>query len=433
MEITAFEHRISRVLQASPLLVAVLVRAAQEGYSSVAIGAEMNIKEKGGLIEQRGRLYLPRYFQAEERGRQALRRLLVMPVKPLDLQEVGSLLGAQQQALEVMKNSPLLLLSGGPGTGKTFTAAQLVKAFQKGGGGQVALAAPTGKAAANLERALGGAVSVQTLHRLLRYRRQGPAMRLSADLILVDEASMIDLELFAALLEAVKEGARLVLMGDSDQLPPVEVGALFGRLVELPQLAPYTVRLDHCHRTDETGLLTLAASIRHGDVEGTLALLKELGWHKEPKWEKGVPVLSALREGPWGVQAVNALLHFRFGVEGEAVPIMILRNDPLTSLSNGEMGWLEGSKAYFGDKVFSVASLPSFEMAYCISIHKSQGSEFPSVTCLFPEGSERFGRELLYTAVTRAKKKIDVVGSEKVLRAMIEKKGERGGEFVINS
>lgn len=341
----------------------------------------------------------------------------------------------------------LTVITGGPGTGKTYTAGRLVREWNPK---RLIAAAPTGKAAARLAEAIGGEAT--TLHRLLRV---SPAQerivrdeRLEADLIVVDEASMIDAALLAQLLQMVPDGARLVLLGDADQLPPVEGGSLFRELAEL-----FGTRLEKVMRTDSTELLELAQAVRDGK-KGALSLhpLEEIsprllyGSGEMPSPEELLKslgkyaLLSCLRQGPWGVDALNqrALARLEKTLKkGDwwAIPLMIVQNEPRLDLYNGMMGIRVGrfrggkiarseGTAYVGGQVWAAALLPLFEEGFALSVHKSQGSEFDEVDLLVPEGSERFGREALYTGITRARKKIKLWGNRETAELMIGRRFE---------
>lgn len=358
------------------------------------------------------------------------------------------------------------LISGGPGTGKTYTAGQFLQLFLEGlpveerTSCQIAVAAPTGKAAAQLEASLARycdyPIKAQTLHSLLRVRSDRTSLddvRLQgADLFLIDEGSMIDLRMMAHLFASTKPGARIVLLGDKDQLPSIEAGNVFADLVH-SQRCP-CVQLQRSLRTDSEAILNVATSIRRGETENTLSQLSlrplELSIIAEAStyfdFTQTDPeqllshcqqfrLLSPLRKGPWGVEEINRqmlqLCRQRSHSGHFFAPIMVTCNDDSTGLFNGEVGLLVNDEyavfntAQNGFKRISAALLPTYEYAYCMSVHKSQGSEFDTVWILLPEGSDVFGRELFYTAVTRAKKQIQVFGPAEVATSIINQKSER--------
>lgn len=379
---------------------------------------------------------------------------------------------SQAAAIHQAGQQSVTVLSGGPGTGKTYTAGYLIRLLIEAGTASsldIALAAPTGKAAATLQasmvRALpqGMAFQSTTLHSLLKIHRAGGSS-LDADLILIDESSMIDLKLMATLFSQVKDGARLILLGDKDQLPPVEVGGLLGDLAEMAPSS--TTRLTTCLRTENRSLQVLAGAVNRGDFKACLhafqsdepairtfsnqdtellfSLCKRMLPHPQSSDDAELlaafqhfRLLSPTRKGPLGVDALNAQLlkHYRSvrcAEEWMACPILITKNNHSLKLYNGDVGVLfrhphkslsQGDYALFGSptsptKVPAVL-LPPFEYAFCLSIHKSQGSEFDHITLILPESSERFGRELLYTAITRARKHIDIFYDEKTLENIL--------------
>jgi exodeoxyribonuclease V alpha subunit len=401
---------------------------------------------------------------------------------------------AQREAVEKGMRHSLSFLTGGPGTGKTFTAIELLKAClsslppDQRRHFRIVLTAPTGKAVAqlegNLRRAIGQEAQVRsaTLHAILGirpYANEEEIQPLFADLIIVDECSMIDAKIFSRLLACVQSGSRLILIGDKDQLPPVEAGSVFADLLDSGVFL--VTQLSECLRSDRLEILSLAKYIREGNAEEALAFLSASGdieWVdlEEGKqsvsqiyaylWkrcknqfpstflEKPAPeqilgmlgtfsILSCTRQGPLGVDAVNQYFlnqYLKDAVQGAwwVAPFMITRNDHELQLFNGDLGVIirrvgpEFSLKQFhsddyalfhdrqgGFRQISALALCAFEYSYCLSVHKSQGSEYDQALVLIPEGSEQFGREVLYTAVTRAKSKVSLAGSQAVIRQLI--------------
>lgn len=220
------------------------------------------------------------------------------------------------------------------------------------------------------------------------------------------------------LLKTLQAGQRIVFLGDGHQLPPVESGSLFNDLIDLIP----TAHLRTCHRSDRREILELAQSILEGRPPvPTAPLSKEKIIEFARRQEGSRAILTPLREGPWGVKELNQIIDAALKVRGErTIPIIITRNDPETGLSNGDTGILITSSerplyALIDSRRFSPAELPPYEMAYALSIHKSQGSEFDHVLVLAPEGTETFGCEVLYTAATRARESITLYGEQEVV------------------
>lgn len=413
----------------------------------------------------------------------------------------------QREAVRVAGASLLTVLTGGPGTGKTTTVARLVAALQEvvGPDLRVALAAPTGKAASRLQESVNaevsrlgavdqdrvGPLSASTVHRLLGRRpgsstrfRHDRTRRLPYDVVVVDESSMVSLPLMARLVEALRPEARLVLVGDPDQLASVEAGAVLGDLVEALH-GRAVMRLTRTHRFGHE-LGSLAAAIRAGDADGTLTLLRAGGAHvrlTETAADLASPaelaglrrdleaagrelvaaaragdasgalralarhrLLLAHREGPagvahWAAQAeawVEAVTGGR-GDDGPWTPgrpLLVTENDATSGLSNGDTGVVvrdvggDGTQdavvVAFGDAnrphLVRPHRLPAVQTVHAMTVHRGQGSQFDRVTVLLPPAtSPLLTRELLYTAVTRARDSVHVVGSEAAVRAAVER------------
>lgn len=416
------------------------------------------------------------------------------------LLQKGKLLPEQADAIRLVCSGTVSFIVGGPGTGKTHTAGELIKIFwaslseHQRKECSISLAAPTGKAAANLQKSLRRAIGemedfpilqATTLHTLLGIRSlksKDEHMKLSADLILIDESSMIDVHLMERLLAMVKDGARLILFGDRHQLPPVAAGMVFSDLIAMDRSR--SQELTVCLRAELKSIIDFASTINRGDIPSTLQMLASgiNGVRRVPFIssssksmqqsivEEALPffletidkdpenllesfsryrILCPLRQGPLGVDALNAvflkqmILHCQ-NKNGFAAPIMLITNDQRLELANGEVGVLirknpnaphieEGDYAIFSSRDETQGALrklpalllPKFEYAYCLSVHKSQGSEFDRILLLMPEGAERFGREVLYTAVTRSRRHLDIWGSDETLAAAIALKAQR--------
>jgi len=471
-------------------------------------------------------LYLDRYWREEE---QVCTDLQAMATKPLPTDDAALTAGLdrvfpaagydeQRDAARIALSQWMTVLTGGPGTGKTTTVAALLAllAEQAELAGKtrprIALAAPTGKAAARLQEAVGREVDklgdvdrtrlhglqAVTLHRLLGSRPDSSARfrhhrdnRLPDDVIVVDEASMVSLTMMARLLEAVRPTARLILVGDPHQLASVDAGAVLADLVDglgglgglggLQGLeSNRDVRiaaLTTSHRFGES-IGALANTIRLGDTDGAVELLRAGGRHIEwldddadstatlraalvphalrireaallgdaPAALTGLDshrLLCAHREGPHGVRHWNRQVERWLSEEtGQPIwtswyvgrPLLVTANDYRLRLFNGDTGVAvqhDGVlRAVIGGATgtldFAISRLADVDTMHAMTIHKSQGSQADEVTVLLPsENSRLLSRELLYTAVTRAKSKIRVVGSEGAVRAALGRRAVR--------
>jgi exodeoxyribonuclease V alpha subunit len=443
-------------------------------------------------------LYLDRYWLEEQ---QVCRDVLTMvDAKPKQTSpDIDRLFpkGFEEQraAAEVALSQGLTVLTGGPGTGKTTTVARLLALLTGGTHLRIALAAPTGKAAARLQeavqlevgklepadrQALAG-LHATTLHRLLGSRadtsarfRHNRGNRLPHDVIVVDETSMVSLTMMARLLEAVRPDARLILVGDPDQLASVEAGAVLADLVDGLDSSKIA-ELRTSHRFGES-IGALASAIRDGDADTAVDVLRAGGDHiewiedEEPSENLRkvlVPhavalrqaallgdaaaalktldehrLLCAHRRGPYGVRYWNRQTE-RWLTEatGEPIwaswylgrPILVTANDYGLGLYNGDTGVtllrdgvLRALIAGTEPLEFATSRLADVDTVHAMTIHKSQGSQAKDITVLMPpEDSRLLTRELFYTAVTRAKQKIRVVGPDSAVRGAVERRAVR--------
>jgi exodeoxyribonuclease V alpha subunit len=453
-------------------------------------------------------LYLDRYWREEQQVADDL--LAMLRPRPSEAAPNGERLfpagyEEQRQAAEIALSQGLTVLTGGPGTGKTTTVARLLAllAEQAELTGKarlrIALAAPTGKAAARLQEAVQlevdklefvdreriSGLRATTMHRLLGSRpdsssrfRYHRGNRLPHDVIAVDETSMVSLTMMARLLEAVRPETRLVLIGDPDQLASVQAGAVLADLVEGLDARPdaHVAALKTSHRFGQS-IGELASAIRVGDADRVIEVLRAGGEHIE--WIETedptehlrkvlVPhalrmrqaavigdraaalatldehrLLCAHRRGPYGVAHWNRQVE-RWLTEatGEPIwspwyagrPVLMTANDYGLSLYNGDTGVTvrEGDvlRAVIAGAdeplEFATSRLSDVETMHAMTIHKSQGSQADEVTVLLPQEDSRLStRELFYTAVTRAKSKVRVVGSEASVRAGIARRAVR--------
>ena len=423
----------------------------------------------------------------------------------------------QRQAAEGAVRSRFFVISGGPGTGKTSTVVKILALLveQAAARGEPAprmqMVAPTGKAAAHLQGAVqrrlsslacseavraGVPLSASTIHRSLGLRG-GSGMRfrhtaenpLEIDVLLVDEASMVDLVLMSRLVDALPPSARLILLGDRDQLASVEAGAVLGDIGRGVDGEPVTAPRSVVHLTRnyrfaaESAIEELIQRINTGDAEGALALLDDetrpevrrveptpgRGWGKALEEtiaegyrafrEEASPsgqlealdrfrILCAHRHGPGGVDALNAqaecLLGFDpvedlSGVLQAGRPIGMTRNNYELDLYNGDVGIIgvdpespeRGHRAFFQSpgeepRWLSPLSIGAAETVFATTVHKSQGSEFAEIALVLPEEvSPILSRELVYTGISRARERVTVFASREVLVEAIGRRIER--------
>ncbi len=454
------------------------------------------------------RVALMSLFRAEKLAAEKLALLLnTQPIRFADLLEPAEaavavadscqdndleLAPEQEAALMMALRSPVLILTGGPGTGKTTIISRLCHCLQKRGG-NILLAAPTGRAARRMTEATG--VEAKTLHRLLEIQympddgRQdfGPGrnsdVHLACDLLIVDETSMVDAYMFRNLMEAVIPGTRLVLVGDADQLPSVGPGYVLKDLID-SDLVP-VVRLTQIFRQTSQSLIIRNAHLIHDGQMPTLdqSLHSEFLWVVKDKADeiaeaviklcqeilpkkygldplRDVQVLTPTRKGPAGTAQLNQQLQkallsrsarasaksiieahgSHFGIGDKVMQIRNnydinwhLRTDAAligSGVFNGEMGTVlsvdpdnHALKALFDDDrviEYDRITLEDLELAYAITIHKSQGSEYPVVVlAISPGAPQLLTRNLLYTAVTRARRKLLLVASRRTLAGML--------------
>ena len=523
----------------------------RELLASGVVGTPADPGARPLIVDDDGRVYLHRHFDLERR----LARRLVHAAQP----QPGTLGGAarerlatlfqgnhrpgddavdgQQVAAALALRQRFTVISGGPGTGKTTTVVNLLACLLADNpAARIALAAPTGKAAARLAEAIRERAAhlpadlrerlpqaASTVHRLLGVTPTGfvhhAGRPLAIDALIVDEASMLDLALATQLLEAVPAHARIVLLGDQHQLAAVESGAVFAELSADPTLSdacradlatacglapgrlqpPAPLQPSVLHDSvvwfdrnfrfaADSAIGRLAMQVKTGRSAEALATLRaaagaELQWWDDGGARPGAAVrdqlvrghgayldavrrdphdavalaqgfasfrvLCARREGPRGMVAVNEALdaHARQALApllerhppppGSAAypgrPVMVLRNQPLLQLFNGDIGitlppqpgetglTIAFALADGGVRRVPALRLPEHQSAWAMTVHKSQGSEFDAVLVLLPEArSPVLTRELLYTAVTRARRRVAIAGSAAVVAAAID-------------
>lgn len=444
-------------------------------------------------------LYLDRYWREEQQVCTDVQALMAAAQPRTEVPTYERLFPQgfeeQQAAADIALSQGLTVLTGGPGTGKTTTVARLLALLAEQATAadspplRIALAAPTGKAAARLQEAVRlevnqldavdrsrlAGLQATTLHRLLGSRpdtssrfKHHRGNRLPHDVIVVDETSMVSLTMMARLLEAVRPQARLLLVGDPDQLASVEAGAVLADLVEGLE-SERVAALRTSHRFG-AAIGALAAAVRDGDADRAVEVLASgdphVEWSTDSEGLRDVLVLQALalraasqagdpaaalavldehrllcahRHGPFGVTHWNRQVERWITEEtGEphwapwyaGRPILVTANDYGLRLYNGDTGVTvtgpDGLRAVIGTASFATSRLVEVETMHAMTIHKSQGSQANEVTVLLPsEDSRLLTRELFYTAVTRAKQRVRVVGSEAEVRAAIQRQAVR--------
>lgn len=394
--------------------------------------------------------YLKKNWVFETKLLELLHKLLKeQPDKKVSFESNPALTEEQLNAIHTGCQNCFTIITGGPGTGKTYTAGHLLNQLQKAGL-EIVIAAPTGKAAARLQQSLP--LKAKTLHSLLEVHKE-EEVRLSADVVLVDECSMIDIKMMVRLFSALKKGARLILLGDPYQLPPVETGNIFADMVDYLAASAHLARLTLCLRAENQPLIHFAKLVNEGECQAALHYIEnaqpeisytrtssmaELFAEMEEELNRieGLDeeqaalqferfrVLSPLRKGPFGVEEVNQWFEKRRN-SPRYVPIILTKHAKDYDLYNGDTGIVAGEYALFKTRKIPIRLLPEYELAYCLSVHKSQGSEYEHVYILLPEGSEHFGRQALYTAITRAKRRITLWEGQPLLEQIIRNRTQR--------
>lgn len=503
------------------------------------------------ILDHADRLYLHRYWRYEDelagaimsRGaaadfdsgllKQGLSRLFPAAGGETDWQRVAAVAAVTRR---------FCVISGGPGTGKTSTVVKVLALLleqqsqvevkvegnqkPKQAGLRIALAAPTGKAAARLKESIVGGVQcseevrasipeeVFTLHRLLGYLKGSCSFRhnrenpLPYDIVIVDEASMVSLPLMAKLVDALRHDTRLILLGDRDQLASVEAGAVLGDICDtggihgfsadfagltaglsgdtlpvqenISPLGDAVVLLQKSYRFSSSGGIgKVGALVNAGDGRAALALCREeavpeislaspppatalgeaLGarilagfsaYLKERTPEEAFAqfarfrILCAMRNGPYGVEALNQLVRQRLTQAGlvkpqgrwyAGEPVLVTTNDYNVGLFNGDVGLIlpdpeNGGelRAFFptgGGSMKKVLPLrlPRYESAFAMTVHKSQGSEFDRVLLVLPDrDTPVLTRELLYTGITRAKTSVEILASDDIFMTSVSRR-----------
>lgn len=412
----------------------------------------------------------------------------------------------QKIAVKLSLIKDLVIISGGPGTGKTFIIKKIIEAllFSSSSIPRIALAAPTGKAAQRLNETLEldknepWVQQAVTVHKLLGAEfessnfKYNSANKLAYDVVIIDEASMLDIHLWTGLIRAVLEGTKIILLGDKNQLSSVEAGSIIGDICSesnnsfseevFPNLNEKfstnsstalndsIVLLKKTYRVkEESGIKILSDAINNGDALAAIELLKSDQFPEvslvEPSSQtieelindfvlkaglenhiseikieniNAFKILCALRKGPFGVEEINKRaersLKRGLGISinqqwYQGRPIMMIRSNNQLKVKNGEVGVCiqkdNGFEVLFdrSDELkISASRMQDYELGFANTIHKSQGSEYDHIAILLSnEVNPILSRELFYTAVTRARKSIRVIGNEELITATVKK------------
>ncbi|MBE6031805.1 MAG: ATP-dependent RecD-like DNA helicase [Clostridiales bacterium] len=465
-----------------------------EEVTAMAFEGEIHVE----TLEGRAVIFLLPYYMAEQQVCKKLMTLLAAGLKPMTADTEGLITMTEAQtgiklsenqkfAVRSSLNNGVTVITGGPGTGKTTIINTIIEIFRQGGL-SVALAAPTGRAAKRMSETSGQFAS--TIHRLLEYyysegddvMRFGKTAEnpLDYDVVIVDEASMIDILLMNGLLAAIKPGTRLIIVGDADQLPSVGPGNVLRDIID-SEIVESLHLTEIFRQARESLIVTNAHRINQGDYpecnekdkdffflrrngeKEMLETIKDLCVRRLPGHYEGcqalrdIQVLTPVRKGLLGSINLNkelqALLNPPAPEKGEKTvgqrtfregdKVMQIRNNYMQEWKRSE-DFLEGKGVFNGDvgviqsldeefheltvlfddgrfSTYEFAQLDELELAYAITVHKSQGSEFPMVIMpmsWFPPMLST--RNLLYTAVTRARDRVILVGSERKMEAMVD-------------
>lgn len=483
-------------------LLGVEIRDISKHVMDLCIEKKTVMKEGGDGL----RIYPAHYYYLELNTAKMLHDLNIDCEMPEDMMErrLKKVEETEQIELDVMQHRAviesikhgLLVLTGGPGTGKTTTINTMIRFFESEGM-SILLAAPTGRAAKRMTEATG--YEAQTIHRLLEVNvnpeetdsaggfmrnRQNP---LEADVIIIDEMSMVDLPLMHALLSAVVPGTRLVLVGDVDQLPSVGPGSVLKDIIT-SDCFPVVTLTRIFRQAGESDIVVNAHKINAGepvvldnksrdffflrrqDADTIIGVTIMLIQKKLPRYVGAEPgeiqVMTPTRKGLLGVERLNTILQrylnpqdpkkaekeingrlFREGdkvmqiknnyqLEWEVTTKFGLAVDKGAGVFNGDMGMITEINQYtetieveFDEArrvKYGFDAVEELELAYAITVHKSQGSEYPAVIIPLLQGPRLlYNRNLLYTAVTRAKKCLTIIGSDTVFQEMIQNKNEQ--------
>ena len=480
-------QKASDLLEISPEFI-------EKHYMNLAMDRKIVMQQDGDVTQ----IYSNIYYHMEANTASLLRQLDVnydvpdieieAALRKIEKKTNMSLDGHQVEAVKEAARNGLLIITGGPGTGKTTTINTIIKYFEMEGM-DIFLAAPTGRAAKRMSETTG--FEARTIHRMLELNggvegnagfERNAKNPLETDVIIIDEMSMVDISLMYSLLKAIAAGTRLILVGDVNQLPSVGPGSVLKDIIDSECF--HTVKLTKIFRQASTSsIIVNAHKINKGQpvaldnknrdffflkrydadkiINVTLQLVKE----KMPKYvdadEYDIQVLTPMRKGLLGVERLNTILQmylnppdrrkrekeFRGVIFREGDKVMQVKNnyqlewevrtkyglsiDKGKGIFNGDTGIIEEINDFAetmtisfdeGKMVeYSYKNLEELEHAYAVTIHKSQGSEYPAVVIPLLTGPQMLlNRNLLYTAVTRAKKCVTIVGNDETFNMMIQ-------------
>ena len=395
------------------------------------------------------KIYLRSLFLLREQVFQKLRILAeATPRTPLCFKTISQLSEEQNFVLEQVLKSCFSLVCGGPGTGKTFLAAQMIRSIlAQIPSAQIVVASPTGKAAAHLQSVLAslgmieGSVEVITIHKFLKDVRLG---RSPVDLLLVDEGSMVTMNLLHGLIKTIRGelrgeryfADRMVIFGDANQLPPIGIGVGNPFREVVTNFTEQTFVLSTSHRAKRKELQDLAKAVLHKQpipfqpLPSRQEAIRQLAAAFIHAVKEGVSLcaLTPMRQGPWGFLQLNRLLFSEMQEKYPQAPIPIIVTERYETwgLTNGDTGFLDPVTQqlhFMNGETLHKNDFPYYSCNYVMSVHKSQGSEYDHVIVILPKGSEVFDSAILYTAITRTRHRVEIWADREALDMVISKRG----------